>query len=110
MARLTRASERLNVCPTVTPSSLSCLLFMPARSTRSRSIFRLVQRKVLTPNHFPDLNSVAERLLNFQYDWEDKAKPFQWKFIRKARIGNPCCPQEPQKYVSELLNQSTKPY
>ena len=72
--------------------------------------FSIVQRKVLTPNDFPDLNSVAERLLNFQYYWEDKAKPFEWKFTRKdladllAKIGNPCCPQEPQKYVSELLN------
>jgi len=72
--------------------------------------FSIVQRKVLNPNDFPDLNSVAERLLNFQYYWEDKAKPFEWKFTRKdlaellAKIGNPCCPQEPQKYVSELLN------
>ena len=72
--------------------------------------FSIVQRKVLTPNDFPNLNSVAERLLNFQYYWEDKAKPFEWKFTRKdladllAKIGNPCCPQEPQKYVSELLN------
>ena len=72
--------------------------------------FSMVQRKVLTPNDFPDLNSVAERLLNFQYYWEDKAKPFEWKFTRKdlaellAKIGNPCCPQGPQKYVSELLN------
>ena len=69
-----------------------------------------MQRKVLTPNDFPDLNSVAERLLNFQYYWEDKAKPFEWKFTRKdltdflAKIGSLCCPQEPQKYVSELLN------
>jgi hypothetical protein len=39
--------------------------------------FSMVQRKVLTPNDFPDLNSVAERLLNFQYYWEDKAKPFR---------------------------------
>ena len=74
--------------------------------------FSIVQRKVLTPNDFPDLNSVAERLLNFQYYWEDKAKakPFEWKFTRKdlaqllAKIGDPCSPREPQKYVSELLN------
>ena len=72
--------------------------------------FSIVQRKVLTPNDFPDLNSVAERLLNFQYYWEDKAKPFEWKFTRTnlaellGKIGNPCCPQEPRKYVSELLN------
>ena len=28
--------------------------------------FSIVQRKVLTPNDFPDLNSLAERLLDFQ--------------------------------------------
>jgi len=31
--------------------------------------FSIVQRKVLTPNDFPDLNAVAERLLDFQYYW-----------------------------------------
>ena len=35
---------------------------------------------------------------------------FEWKFTRKdlaellAKVDNPCCPQEPKKYVSELLN------
>jgi hypothetical protein len=45
--------------------------------------FSIVQRKVLTPNDFPDLNAVAERLLDFQYYWENTARPFQWKFTRK---------------------------
>jgi hypothetical protein len=65
--------------------------------------FSIVQRKVLTPNDFTDLNSLAERLLEFQSYWEATARPFQWKFTRKdlaellAKIGNPCCPQESQK-------------
>ncbi len=85
--------------------SHSCQLAQP-----DRDLFLDRAAQVLTPNDFPDLNSVAERLLNFQYYWEDKAKPFEWKFTRKdlaellAKIGNPCCPQESQKYVSELLN------
>jgi hypothetical protein len=29
--------------------------------------FSIVQRKVLTPNAFPDLNAVAERLLDSRY-------------------------------------------
>ena len=45
--------------------------------------FSIVQRKVLTPNDFSDLNSVAERLLDFQYYWESTARPFQWKFTRQ---------------------------
>ncbi len=44
--------------------------------------FSIVQRKVLTPNDFPNLDAVAERLLGFQYYWEATAQPFQWKFTR----------------------------
>ena len=52
--------------------------------------FSIVQRKVLTPNDFQDLNAVADRLLNFQYRWETIAEPFQWKFTRRdlARLLN----------------------
>jgi hypothetical protein len=45
--------------------------------------FSIVQRKVLTPNDFPNLNAVAERLLEFQRYYESIAKPFEWKFTRK---------------------------
>ena len=45
--------------------------------------FSIVQRKVLTPNDFPDLNVLAERLLDFQYYWESTAQPFEWKFTRQ---------------------------
>ena len=45
--------------------------------------FSIVQRKVLTPNDFPDLNAVAERLLDFQYYWATTAQPFEWKFTRQ---------------------------
>jgi hypothetical protein len=45
--------------------------------------FSIIQRKVLTPNDFPDLNAVAERLLDFQYHWEAIGKPFEWKFTRR---------------------------
>jgi len=57
--------------------------------------FSIVQRKVLTPNDFPDLNAVAERLLDFQYYWETTARPFQWKFTRQdltallGKLGTP---------------------
>jgi len=45
--------------------------------------FSIVQRKVLTPNDFPDLNTLAERLLDFQYYWATTAQPFEWKFTRQ---------------------------
>jgi hypothetical protein len=45
--------------------------------------FSILQRKVLTPNDFPDLNTLAERLLDFKYYWEAAAKPYAWKFTRQ---------------------------
>jgi hypothetical protein len=45
--------------------------------------FSIVQRKVLTPNDFPNLDVLAERLLDFQYYWESTARPFDWKFTRQ---------------------------
>lgn len=44
--------------------------------------FSVVQRKVLTPNDFPSLTAVAQRLLAFQTHYEGSAQPFEWKFTR----------------------------
>jgi hypothetical protein len=44
--------------------------------------FSIIQRKVLTPNDFPDLQAVADRLERFERHYEAIAKPFQWKFTR----------------------------
>ena len=44
--------------------------------------FSLLQRKVLTPNDFPSLGAVSERLLAFERHYEAIAKPFEWKFTR----------------------------
>jgi hypothetical protein len=44
--------------------------------------FSVVQRKVLTPNDFPSLHAVQERLLEFQSYYEQIAQPFEWKFTR----------------------------
>ena len=44
--------------------------------------FSVVQRKVLTPNDFADLQEVKARLLAFQARYEQYAKPFEWKFTR----------------------------
>ena len=45
--------------------------------------FSIVQRKVLNPNDFANLEGLAERLLDFQYYCEATARPFQWKFTRQ---------------------------
>ena len=44
--------------------------------------FSIVQRKALTPNDFPCLEAVAERLMNFERYFESIARPFEWKFTR----------------------------
>ena len=44
--------------------------------------FSVVQRKVLTPNDLPSLAKLRDRLLRFQQQYEQVARPFQWKFTR----------------------------
>jgi len=44
--------------------------------------FSIVQRKVLTPNDFPDLGAVECRLLAFEARYSDTAVPFNWRFSR----------------------------
>ena len=44
--------------------------------------FSVVQRKVLTPNDFPDLDTLEQQLLAFGRRYEQIAPPFQWKFTR----------------------------
>lgn len=45
--------------------------------------FSILQRKALTPNDFPSLAAVEERLMAFQTHYESIAKPFEWKFTRR---------------------------
>lgn len=45
--------------------------------------FSIVQRKALTPNDFPNLTAVADRLRQFEIHFEAIAHPFEWKFTRK---------------------------
>ncbi len=44
--------------------------------------FSIVQRKVLTPNDFPDLDALERQLLAFSRRYEQTATPFEWKFTR----------------------------
>ena len=52
--------------------------------------FSIIQRKVLTPNDFPSLAAVEQRLLAFERHYESIAKPFEWRFTRRdlARLLN----------------------
>lgn len=44
--------------------------------------FSIVKRKVLTPNYFDSLDSLADTIIAFQKRYERTAKPFEWKFTR----------------------------
>ena len=43
----------------------------------------IVDRKVLTPNDFPDLAELERRLIDFERRYEQFAQPFEWKFTRQ---------------------------
>jgi hypothetical protein len=44
--------------------------------------FSVLQRKVLTPNDFPDLETLETAILRFQALYNQMAKPFKWKYTR----------------------------
>ncbi len=46
--------------------------------------FSIVQRKVVNPRDFDDLDILATRLLAFQDRYNATAEPFDWRFTRKS--------------------------
>ena len=44
--------------------------------------FSILQRKVLTPNHFESLERLEQTILAFQQRFSKLAQPFAWKFTR----------------------------
>jgi transposase len=43
-------------------------------------VFSVVQRKVVSPNDFTDLDQVEQRLAAFEQRYNANARPFKWKF------------------------------
>ena len=61
------------------------LVHLPKHSSWLNQIeiyYSILQRKVLTPNDFTDLDEVEHRLLAFERRYEATAKPFEWRFTR----------------------------
>jgi len=46
-------------------------------------IFSVLQRKVLTPNDFANLDSLEAAILQFQALYNQVAKPFKWKYTKE---------------------------
>jgi len=42
--------------------------------------FSIVQRKVVSPSDFTDLDQVQDRLTAFEQRYNHAARPFKWKF------------------------------
>ena len=60
--------------------------------------FSIVQRKVVKPQDFTNLDTLAERLLAFQDRYNASAEPFDWRFTRKSldRLLDRLATHEPQ--------------
>lgn len=61
------------------------LIHLPVHASWLNQIeiyFSVVHRKVLTPNHFQDLQQLESRLAGFEQRYNAAAQPFNWKFTR----------------------------
>jgi transposase len=61
------------------------LIHLPAHASwldQAEIYFSVVQRKVLTPNDFTNLDQIRERLAAFEVRYNTIARPFSWKFTR----------------------------
>ena len=61
------------------------VVHLPTHVSRVNQVeiyFLIIQRKVLTPNDFPNLAAVEERLMAFEARYNDTAVPFDWRFTR----------------------------
>jgi len=45
-------------------------------------VFSIIQRKVVTPNDFFDLDNISQRLTDFEDRYNQTAEPFDWTFTR----------------------------
>ena len=47
-------------------------------------VFSIIQRKVLTPNDFTNLQAIVDRLDTFEHHYNQIAKPFEWNLTRSG--------------------------
>src|SRR5689334_21799103 len=61
------------------------LIHLPAHASwldQAEIYLSVIQRKVLTPNDFTDLDQIRDRLAAFETRYNAIARPFDWKFTR----------------------------
>src|SRR3954463_6810801 len=62
------------------------LIHLPVHASwldQAEIYFSVVQRKVVAPNDFTDLDQIRERLTAFEPRYNAVATPFNWKFTRR---------------------------
>jgi len=65
----------------------ACLVHLPIHASWLNQVeifFSIVQRKVIKPGDFADLDQLADRLLAFQDRYNATAEPFDWHFTRSS--------------------------
>ena len=68
--------------------------------------FSVVQRKVVAPNDFTNLDQIRERLAAFEARYNAVARPFNWKFTRRElenllhRVDTHDNPAHPQRQAA----------
>jgi DDE superfamily endonuclease len=64
--------------------------------------FSIIQRKVLTPNDFDGLATLARTLNAFERRWSEVAEPFEWNFTREklARLMERLAAREPRLHLA----------
>ena len=63
----------------------STLVHLPVHASwlnQIEVVFSVIQRKVIKPADFADLDTLTQRLLDFEPRYNAAAKPFDWKFTR----------------------------
>jgi hypothetical protein len=82
-------------------------------------MFSAVQRKVLTPSEFPDVQTVEKRLLDFQAYYETIARPWRGSSLGRSwtnswsnspdtsSTSKGPLPEGRHEYLTELTSQST---
>lgn len=53
-----------------------------AAQDQAEIYFSVVQRKVVTPNDFTDLDQIRQRLAEFEIRYNAVSTPFNWRFTR----------------------------
>jgi hypothetical protein len=75
-------ARRSGLVATISNSAVWCWLHEDAIRPWQHRCW-IFPRDPLTPNGFPSLAAVEERLAEFERYYEELAKPFEWKFTRQ---------------------------